>query len=62
MIKDSDIERFYPDSQQEEAHIVHYCSGCGEPVRVGDDCYIMPDGNVYCERCVSSSYTVADEI
>lgn len=61
-IKDRDLERFYPDGQELLAPISHYCCGCGEPVRVGEEGYIMPDGNVYCERCVSDSYTTFEEV
>lgn len=60
-ISDAQLDRYYKDPQQDEPPIIYGCSCCCEYIYAGEDCYVMPDGAIYCERCVADAHTIAEE-
>lgn len=53
-IKDSDLDRFYPDPQQEEDVPVFHCAECKEPIYEGEDYWNLDEP--FCDDCAKKLF------
>lgn len=47
---DAELDKFYPDPQQDDDVPVYMCAECKAPIREGEYYYYL-DGTEYCEDC-----------
>ena len=51
---DAELDKFYPDPQQDDDEAVCYCSECNEPIFEGD--YLWNLDEPYCDSCATKIF------